>query len=383
MTRQKHSRIRRESRAGAITVLSAIMMASLFAMLAFSIDVAYLCLAREELQRTADSAALAGAWELIDEAALTGGQNYDPLVVNANSTATQFAGLNPVLRKNLTVGSQDITVGYLANPSDPTAQLDTSGTHAPNAVRVVTRRSSALNGEVPFFIAKLLGVNSAGAQAEATAVLATNFGGFRTPPGGGNLEILPFALDLDTWTDFENGIGTDNWSWDETQQQVSSGSDGILEFNLYPQGTGSPGNRGTIDIGSNNNSTNDIARQILYGITPDDLSYHGGSLVFDQNGELELNGDTGISAGVKDELADIKGQPRIIPIFSQVTGNGNNAMYTIVKFAGVRIVDVKLTGPMNNKRVIVQPCNIVAKGGVPSTGTSSSHFIYSPVWMAR
>ena len=55
-------------------------------------------------------------------------------------------------------------------------------------------------------------------------------------------------------------------------------------------------------------------------------------------------GDTGISAGVKDELASIIGQTRIIPVFSSVSGNGNNATYVIVRWVGVRVMAVKLTG---------------------------------------
>ena len=102
-------------------------------------------------------------------------------------------------------------------------------------------------------------------------------------------------------------------------------------------------------------------------------------LEFNDDGELYLNGDTGISAGFKAQLEEIKGEPRIIPIFQQVEGNGNNAEYTIVCWAGVRIMEVKLTGSNNQKRVIVQPCNITVRGGIPSTSTSSSYFMYSPV----
>ena len=102
----------------------------------------------------------------------------------------------------------------------------------------------------------------------------------------------------------------------------------------------------------------------------------------DENGELELNGDTGISAGVKDELESIKGEPRIIPIFRTVTGPGNNAQYTIVCFAGVRILEVKLTGKMSSKRVIIQPAPMVAKGGIAGSG-QTSQFVYSPVWLVR
>jgi hypothetical protein len=190
-------------------------------------------------------------------------------------------------------------------------------------------------------------------------VRVTGFNGFRTPADGSNVEILPFALDQDTW----NGLcdhGSDVYRYDPDTKTVSAGSDGIKEVNLFPQGTGSPGNRGTVDIGSSNNSTADIARQILNGVTPADLAYHGGSLTFDANHELHLNGDTGISAGVKDELASIIGKPRLIPIFTTVFGPGNNADYTIVKFVGVRITGVKLTGSLataaSKPPVFEQPC---------------------------
>ena len=52
------------------------------------------------------------------------------------------------------------------------------------------------------------------------------------------------------------------------------------------------------------------------------LSDSGRQLEFDACGELDLNGDTGISAGVKDELAAIIGEPRVIPVFSQVDRTG-------------------------------------------------------------
>ena len=131
-------------------------------------------------------------------------------------------------------------------------------------------------------------MDRAATEAEATAALLTDFKGFQVPSDGGNLGILPFALDQDTWNDMLAGNTGDDWSWDELTQQVIAGADGILEVNLYPQGTGSPGNRGTVDIGSSNNSTNDIARQIVDGISPSDMAHHNGKLEFDQNGELQL-----------------------------------------------------------------------------------------------
>jgi hypothetical protein len=244
------------------------------------------------------------------------------------------------------------------------------------------QRTSAQNGEIPLFFARALGVEKATTEADATAALISGFRGFTAPADGSNLDILPFALDEQTWNNLP-AQGSDNYSYIASSKTVGSGGDGIREVNLFPQGTGSPGNRGTVDIGSNNNSTADIARQILYGISASDLAHHGGSLEFDSNGELHLNGDTGISAGVKDELTSIIGKPRIIPIFRTVVGPGNNADYTIVKFVGIRIVAVKLTGSMASKYVMIQPCNVISKGGIYEPSATGTQYIYSPVWLVR
>jgi len=177
----------------------------------------------------------------------------------------------------------------------------------------------------------------------------------------------------------------DNYAYDPETGTVSAGSDGVLELNIFP-GAGTdqlpPGNFGTVDIGASNNSTADLARQIVHGITEADLAYIGGALVFDENGELTLEGDTGISAGMKDELASIIGQPRSIPLFRSVSGNGNNSEYTIVGFAGIRILAVKLTGAMKKKYVVVQPAIVVDDSVITEAGASNS-YVYAPPRLIR
>jgi hypothetical protein len=232
-------------------------------------------------------------------------------------------------------------------------------------------------------------------SATATAAILSNFNSFKIPSNSDTLGILPFALDKYTWDAMlagtvtagaDGGLGTDLWSYTSSTGAVSSGSDGVHEVNLYPQKSvqsTAPGNRGTVDIGPSGNSTADIARQIVYGVNSSDMSAIGGSLSFDSNGHLYLNGDTGISAGVKDELTSIKGKPRIIPIFDVVAGNGNNAQYEIVAFAGVRITDVQLTGKMKAKHVTIEPADVSTMGGSSNGGTTKSYYIYSPVWLVR
>ena len=374
----------RSRREGNILLLSAFLMILMMAMTAFAVDLGYLCVARNELQRAADASAAAACYELVNEEGPQGYNNFTAMSADARAAAVQYASLNPVMKQSLALGTNDVEVGYIANPSDPNSAFLTDSASPPNAVRIHLLKTSAQNGQLPLFFGKVLGMSQVNGQADATAALVYNFSGFQAPSDGSNLDILPFALDVETWDALMAGNASDNYSYNPATGAITEGSDGIKEVNLYPQGTGSPGNRGTVDVGSSNNSTADLSRQILHGVNANDLSYLGGKIEFNNEGKLYLNGDTGISAGVKDELTSIIGQPKIIPIFSSVSGPGNNATYTIVKFVGVRVTYVKLTGGMSSKALIIQPAVIRAKGGIPSTsGTPSSTFIYSPVWLVR
>ncbi len=380
MNTQHHPRRKK----GSILVLTAILMILMFAFLAFAVDLGYLAMVRTQLQRTADSAAIAAAGSLLDAEIATGQPNSPAAINSAITTAENYTRLNKVLNSELALGTSDVTVGYLSNPFDPGVQFSLLGANGYNAVQVRVQMAENQNRAVPLFFARILGINQANVQAVATAAFLSNVSGFRPPTNNENLGVLPFAVDLQTWEALMAGEGTDNWKYDPDTNQVSSGSDGIKEVNLFPQSTGCPGNRGTVDIGSQNNSTADIARQILHGINEHDLSYLGGKLALNESGTLPLNGDTGISAGVKDELAQIKGQPRIVPLYSIVMSPGNNAQYTIVRFAGVRIMDVNLTGPISGKRVIIQPAPVFVRGVIPGTpGTQTSTYIYTPVCLVR
>ena len=374
-------------RRGAISVLAAFMSVMVLGMVAFAVDVGYVLSSKQELQRTADAAALAACWEYGKK--LSQGSTPVEAMGFARTTAVQYAGSNPVAGINPLIdqntsnsGSGDLVFGQMSNLYDSNASLVTATPSLYNAVRLKVRRDSTLNGETPYFFARIFGLTGQGLDAEATAGYLRNIGGLQTPQDGSNLDVLPYALDWNTWAALLAGNATDQWRWNDTTKTITAGADGIKEVNLFPQDTGSSGNRGTVDIGSSNNSTADLARQIVHGITSGDLEHHGGKLEFDECGELELNGDTGISAGVKDELASIKGNPRLIPIFSTVVGPGNNAQYTIVHWAGIRIMDVKLTGAMSQKRVIVQPCPMVVQGALPSNGETSS-YVYSPIVLVK
>ena len=385
---QRKSTYNRQARKGTITVLAAIMSIVLVGMVAFCVDLGYVLSAKEELQRSADSSALAACWEFGQR--LGKGNTTSVAAEHARTTAAQYASLNHVTGDAMTLDTNisndpngDVVLGYIADFKNSQSAFQTDSSNGYNAVKVRLRKDSTTNGEVPYFFARVFGKEGQNLQSEAIAGLIRDIKGFQAAADGSNLGILPYALDQTTWNGLVANSGTDAYRWNATTKQVEAGSDGLVEVNLFPQGTGSPGNRGTVDIGSSNNSTADIARQIVYGISPSDLAHLGGTLEFDASGKLYLNGDTGISAGVKDELNSIKGQPRIIPIFSAVSGNGNNAQYTIVKWQGIRIMNVKLTGSMSQKNVMIQVAPALAKGVIPATTSGTSSFVFSPVVLVR
>jgi Flp pilus assembly protein TadG len=382
---------KRLQRKGAITILAAILSIVLVGMVAFSVDIGYVLSAKEELQRSTDAAALAACWEYGHK--LSKGSSSADAVASARATAGTYASLNQVTGDGMLLDANaannpegDVVFGYINDFKNANAPFETANANGYNAIKVRLRKNSSINGEVPYFFAKVFGMEGQMLESEAVAGMIRDVSGFQAPANGENVDLLPYALDLQTWNNFIANIGSDNYRWNATTKQVETGSDGWVEVNLFPQGTGSPGNRGTVDIGGSNNSTSDIARQILHGISSADfaaLEATGRSLQFNACGYLFLNGDTGISAGVKDELASIKGQPRVIPIFESVTGNGNNAEYKIVKWQGIRIMAVKLTGSMSQKHVTIQVAPVMVNGIVPSPTSGVSAYVYSPVVLVR
>src|SRR4051812_27985726 len=200
-------------RRGNIIVMTALMLTGVIAFAAFAVDLGYLYAVRVELQRCADASAIAAAWELIDKDGQAGTQTTTRLTTNANTKASQFAALNLVSSQAPGLGTGDVTVGYMANPSSPTDTFLNTPPNGkmPNAVQIRVQRTSAQNGQVPLFFARVLGYDHESLTAQATAAYVSSFSGFRAPADGDTLNILPFALDEDTW----NGLtanGTDDWS---------------------------------------------------------------------------------------------------------------------------------------------------------------------------
>ena len=395
MSKSARTRLDLSGRRGAVLIFVAVLLFTIVTMAAFAIDLGLIFVARSQLQNAADSAALAAAWELLDEDRLQGVPEMTAEIADARQKALDYAALNTVMTSSPAVDPNnindmggDVVVGYLSDPTNPGETMSLLNPTQFNSVQVRVRRDSVLNGPIDLTFGRLLGLHEFDLAAQATATFKDGVVGYKVTDQTGNAELLPLALKDTSWTALLNWMVTsgDNYTYDRQTGNVYSYPDGIPELNIYPgAGAGQlpPGNLGTVDIGSASNSTADIARQIRYGVNAADLAYYGGVLTLGQNGTLLMNGDTGLSASIKDDLESIKGLPRAIAVFSQVSGPGNNANYKIVGFAGIRILYVKLTGAMNKKVVVIQPAYVVDDSVITAPGEGSSYFVYEPVRLVR
>lgn len=388
--RRQRSRIPRplSDRRGSISVLTVFVLVMVFGMLAFSADIGFITAARSQMRNASDAAALAACQELPDGLGLAPKKSGTSVKSAAGGVASQLASLHRAGEvPSLTVSpSTDLRFGNREWNASQHRWIETWDVSPFNMVQVTIRRDqvggSGGDRALNLFFAPVLNQRNASIHVSSTAALLPAVG-FGLPSGSlKTVGILPIALDVPTWDNLVlNNSGPDSYSYNPNTGKVSAGTDGIKEVNLYPSGSSSmpPGNRGTVDLGSPNNSTNDLKRQILHGLNASDLSYFPNGQIRTDTGPLYLNGDTGISAGIKSELSQIIGQTRAIPIFSNVSGPGNNATYTIVKFVGIRVLDVVLTGSLSSKRVVVQPADFQDSNLIGGKVTSGPDTIFSPI----
>lgn len=149
----------------AVVVYVAISMTVVMGVAALAVDIGALYSAQAELQRAADSAALAAAADLISES--------DDPQADATEAANRFANLNEVQNASTSVDSGgNIEFGH-ATLNVASGRWDfSSGAEPTDAVRVTLRRGEGTSaGPIQLTFAQLLGHNTKSLEARATAVL--------------------------------------------------------------------------------------------------------------------------------------------------------------------------------------------------------------------
>ena len=382
----------------------AILLVVLLGCAAFAIDIGHLYVARAELQRAADSAALAGASGM--------GRPFDTPIgeyILANdiySRAESYAALNNCTLQGVTLNRQtDITIGYLADPRNLTATLQILPLDQCNAVRVIARRDASNSaGKVPLFFAPIWGINSSDVSASAIAVLDDRFYAYR----GGN--GVPFTLHVDTWQDeILDGNGEDNYGYDPQTGDINETPDGNPETRLFPNREGpgggqggkgkndegddyndGAGNFGILSFGSGN-GVPPIRDQITNGISKDDFNdVTGEPLIkfydYDSGDAVSyyITGEPGVKAGLKDAIDAKVGQVIGFFLHDGVSGTGANTVFHVVGMRFGRVMEVDLTGNANTgKAIIIQPVPFYGSGILTSPNAPSTDQLIAKLQLVR
>jgi hypothetical protein len=365
-------------------------------MVAFAVDMGYICCVQGELQNAADAAALAGASQLSDPPYVPGNPNNAkiaaPLIDAARAEAKKFAKLNSAGRVWLDLNDYDIIVGYYNHSSGGDLKPWSWSDPLPNAVQVTVRRDKFANGAVPLFFARVLGIQSWSGVATATASFQQdkyNVTGIQGTPGTESNPLLPIAIDIRVWNDFldsaksPGGSVIDNFSFKPPTASllpptnVTPGADLIPELqDVYPNST-APGNFGLVSLTQPGVSDSPAySGWIRNGPTSTELAtFSATALRASPSSPLSMAGGPGWKSTLVSDLQAIIGQPRTILLYSKYYDQGSGATYDVVGFAGVVVVSAQGTG--SNTEITFQPANIIDPRVTTSSASDSvSEFVY-------
>jgi Flp pilus assembly protein TadG len=406
----------KNSQNGSVLILVAVSITVFCMMLAFAMDYGLMVASVSELQSAADSAALASAAQLLDEDIITGAADQTDDIVMARDYAESFAGQNVAANRLLLLERNDanatsggVVVGYIENPLDLSSSFETASIPTYNSVKVRTVLTQQLNGPLALFMGGVSGISELEMEAVATATLEDRISGF-SPSANENLMMLPFAAFAGDWTDMiENGGGADNFR--VVDGVVSSGSDGIPEITLYPYRyniaiPGMKGNVGTLFVcDSSGVNTTAVKNQIYDGISKANVAGANGlELTDDGSGYYSqwLPGESWMSSTWHYALRNIKGEPRIMPIYQNAI-NGSSPpvammddpdspiygteqpeiccgiyqQYEIEEFKAVTVVDSQWPYDNNYKRWTVQPSQVTSSAAIVNFNMPHSGMVYS------
>jgi Flp pilus assembly protein TadG len=389
--RVQYHRAQYSRRTGKILAFSAILLPPLLGGMALSIDYGILSIAHGQLQIAADAAALAGARQLADNTRVAYSTDISSEISAAQTLATSVAQANSVLGAAPVVnsggggggGPSDIVVGY-ANPSSTPASVSSGASYTLyNAVQVTLSRSGSHGGVIPTFFGGILGITNPDVSVTSIAICQPyTIAGFKSV-NSLSAYLLPIVIDSTTYNSMINTNGrsasstSDVYSYNSSTGAVSGGSDGVYESAIFPVGT-TPGNFNTVKIGISSNSTALLSAQISNGISPAQLSsFSGGEIQLSAStGTITFGGNPGISAGLQSALSGVIGRAVTVPIYTSVSGVGNNTTYSVSAFGGARVMAVNFSG--NPKYLIVQPALVTdpdALPGAPQSGWTAGGVI--------
>jgi hypothetical protein len=363
----------------------ALLSIPLIAMMAFSVDIGWVLMARAELQNVADAAALAGATaHRYSPPAWTGGGTspggpcglmdgfvlyytkspkltQTQVIANAQANsklyAQYYANKNAAGGlKSINLADADVTFGFLH--SDLTTYDEPPvGTQFPNTIHVKVRMDGTSNRALPLFFANVLGVSNQNLTADA---YATIFNGPVTSLNG-NGGLLPLAVDQNFWNAYLKYLNSGSPA-DSTmtlsvvpasgaanlninyQLAVTPDGNGFQQFQVFPapDKLGTAG-RGWLSLNDSAVDANSLKTWAASGLAPTDVTALTGSVSAGKSSDVLFplaasgsgNGTTSHNTNSWDWQADpgVKNSvppylplntPQLLPLFQPVNPDPSN-----------------------------------------------------------
>lgn len=363
------------------------------AVAALALDVSLIGFAHQQQRSGCESAALAGAAELMDRNVLypdrwkndsaaerERAEQTAEQVVAAQSAAAALAGLNRVDGDPLELQMNwsndpggDVVAGWVEEPCVVGSPLDAwRGEGACNSLLAVSSRTAERGSPITLWLGSLVGVPEVGVQARARATVIQQVCGFR-PVDNADVPMFPIAVLRDGehgW--LEQAFATpeahrnDRFAVDYETGEIDSGPDGIPEITLSiplggRHGHAGRGRRNCAPLLIGPDARERFAGQVRYGLGRDDLSALDGE--FSLDGDLRLPTDDALAAGLPGLLDVLKGTVRVWPLGSPVATGGAEG-YDIEGFGGGTVVDCRIEGRKHKR------CTIVVQAGLLHTCTA-------------
>jgi Flp pilus assembly protein TadG len=358
-------------RPAALSPLAAVLMTLLVAMVAFTVDVAWIVSSRSELQHAADAAALAGVDALMDgyvqyQLAVNAGLPSDQLqtILNnglsaATTLAQQYAGYNGAGGvSSLVLNAGDVTFGF----TDASGNYNTTYSGFPNTISVTMRRDASANAPLGLFFAPVLGTSNTSLEATASATaMGGVLDGLSWP--GHNIPVLPFTYDVNAWNTF---VTTGLWP-DGTQSLSSANS--APQLQIYPNDGPNSGNFSVLSLNNTSLGVHTVT-WISSGMAQSDLNTLTSKslLPFSKHSSSSWNwlGNPNYVPAAVLTANDYTGQVFLLPLFTPKNAtsgasyqgpvqSGGSYYYNVTQMVGVRVMQA----PAPGYQVIIQPGAVV------------------------
>jgi hypothetical protein len=372
-----------------VTILLLVSLVLLLGVGALALNMAWLASHQVQLRQACESAALAGAAQLLDPAPGTASSEPDPAtsarVALATEQAEIYFSVNSSAVLQTTGDDPDLGGGWREDPTIPRGQfVRWTGDGPVNSffVRGVRRKTDG-QGVILWF-GNFFGVASAEPAASASASMDQRIYGFR-PVKFVHVPMVPLLAPSSLpWPSSATGSAAgqpDNYSVDLRTGTVSSGPDGVAEITLrVPLGSDSspsnPSSANWLSLTGGTTTSQVLELQVAQGLDSSDLAAIGGQFALGEDGTLSVPVAPAYGsqdgAGLQAALLAIRGQRRIWPLGSLVAASDPPSCQVTGFVAGC-VVDCSVE--MDSLTVVIEACSIQTCTGLMRSGTARNPWI--------